>query len=91
MPSIFIFRNVEEGVDFMISRNRTFKIGRNTLLNNWTPPNARAISNEHAVVEIRGESPQVRGFLATITDLGSRNGTFIGNGNPIEWNKVRQT
>ena len=78
----YVFRNLDDEVDFKCNFPGKTTIGRSDQ-NNWTPPNSKAVSKEHAVVEISQSGG------AVIEDLESRNGTFIGHGNPIEWHKVR--
>ena len=83
----FVLRNLDDSLDFKCNYPGKTSIGRGEQ-NHWTPPNSKAVSKEHAIVEIVGK-PGEREFMASITDLESRNGTFFGHGNPIEWHKVR--
>jgi hypothetical protein len=83
----FVFRNLDDGVDFQFIYPGKTTIGRGEN-NHWSPPAQRAVSKMHAEVEISGSSED-RTFDSRIIDLESRNGTFIGTGNPIEWEKVR--
>jgi pSer/pThr/pTyr-binding forkhead associated (FHA) protein len=56
--------------------------------NHWSPPGQKAVSKVHAELEVAGSIENLD-FSARLVDLESRNGTFVGNGNPIEWEKVR--
>ena len=84
-----VFRNLDDLVDFQCNFPGKTSIGRGEQ-NNWSPPNSKAVSKEHAIVQLSGTVGE-KDFSAVITDLDSRNGTFVGNGNPIEWTKVRGT
>lgn len=85
--SIVVFRNLDDGVDFQCVYPGKTTIGRGEH-NHWSPPNQRAVSKVHAELEIAG-TLENRDFSARLVDLDSRNGTFVGIGNPIEWEKVR--
>jgi pSer/pThr/pTyr-binding forkhead associated (FHA) protein len=85
--SIVVFRNLDDGVDFQCVYPGKTTIGRGEH-NHWSPPNQRAVSKVHAELEIAG-TLENRDFSARLIDLESRNGTFVGIGNPIEWEKVR--
>ena len=84
----FVLRNIEDEVDFICNCPGKTSVGRGEH-NNWTPPNSRAISKEHSIIEIYTTNNKTNEFTTTITDLDSRNGTFIGNGNPIEWHRIK--
>jgi pSer/pThr/pTyr-binding forkhead associated (FHA) protein len=45
----------------------------------------KSVSKNHASIQVFGANK------ATITDLGSRNGTYIGTGNPITWRRLGES